>query len=144
MAGVDVITYEVLRARLDGIVREMEVAVMRTGFSTIVRESRDFSCCLTDHEGQVVGQGGHPSHMGAYPESVRGLLQFFSLDDMADGDAFLINHPYYSGCAHPNDMVVDELGVSRPHAGIRGGANGYWISDLGSRNGTFVNGEQVD
>jgi len=43
-----------------------------------------------------------------------------------------------------NDMVVDELGVSRPHAGIRGGANGYWISDLGSRNGTFVNGEQVD
>jgi N-methylhydantoinase B len=106
MAGVDVITYEVLRARLDGIVREMEVAVMRTGFSTIVRESRDFSCCLTDHEGQVVGQGGHPSHMGAYPESVRGLLQFFSLDDMADGDAFLINHPYYSGCPHANDMVV--------------------------------------
>ena len=42
-----------------------------------------------------------------------------------------------------NDMVVDEPGVSRQHAGIRGGADGYWISDLGSRNGTFVNGEQV-
>ena len=42
-----------------------------------------------------------------------------------------------------NDMVVDEPGVSRQHAGIRGGADGYWISDLGSRNGPFVNGEQV-
>ena len=42
-----------------------------------------------------------------------------------------------------NDMVVDEPGVSRQHAGIRGGSDGYWISDLGSRNGTFVNGDQV-
>ena len=37
MARVDPITYEVLRARLDGIVREMEKAVFRTGYSTIVQ-----------------------------------------------------------------------------------------------------------
>ena len=103
---VDLITYEVLRARLDGIVREMEAAVLRTGYSTIVRESNDFSCGILDNSGQVVGQGSHPAHMGAYPESIWGLLQFFSLEDMREGDAFLSNHPYYSGCPHANDMVV--------------------------------------
>ena len=35
----DVITQEVVRARVDGIMREMQAAVMRTGFSTIIRES---------------------------------------------------------------------------------------------------------
>ena len=76
MASVDPITYEVLRARLDGIVREMEKAVFRTGFSTIVRESHDFSCGVLDKQGRLVGQSNHPTHMAAYPESVKGLLQF--------------------------------------------------------------------
>ncbi len=106
MAHVDPITYEVLRARLDGIVREMEKAVFRTGFSTIVRESHDFSCGVLDRQGRLVGQSNHPSHMAAYPESIKGLLQFYSHDDMAEGDAFLANHPYYSGCPHANDMVI--------------------------------------
>ena len=38
-----------------------------------------------------------------------------------------------------NDIVVDEQGVSRQHASIRGDDNGFWVTDLGSRNGTFVN-----
>ena len=41
----------------------------------------------------------------------------------------------------PLDVVVDERGVSRQHAGIRGDSEGFWIADLGSRNGTFVNGD---
>lgn len=47
------------------------------------------------------------------------------------------------GRAPLNDVVVDERGVSRQHAGIRGDLEGFWIADLGSRNGTFVNGEKV-
>ena len=107
MTQADVITQEVIRARLDGIVREMQAAVLRTGFSTIIRESHDFSAGITDREGNVVGQYSPlPPHLGAYPECVKGVLQFYSYDEMEDGDCFLINHPYYSGCPHPNDMVV--------------------------------------
>ncbi len=107
MDTADVITQEVIRARLDGIVREMQAAVLRTGFSTIIRESHDFSAGITDREGNVVGQFSPlPPHLGAYPECVKGVLQFYSYDEMRDGDCFLINHPYYSGCPHPNDMVV--------------------------------------
>ena len=107
MSTVDVITQEVIRARLDGIVREMQAAVLRTGFSTIIRESHDFSAGITDRDGNVVGQYSPlPPHLGAYPECVKGVLQFYSYEEMEEGDCFLINHPYYSGCPHPNDMVV--------------------------------------
>ena len=47
------------------------------------------------------------------------------------------------GRATLSDIVVEGTGVSRQHASIRGSADGYWIADLGSRNGTFVNGVQV-
>jgi pSer/pThr/pTyr-binding forkhead associated (FHA) protein len=47
------------------------------------------------------------------------------------------------GRAALNDLVLDQPGVSRQHAGIRGDSEGYWIADLGSRNGTFVNGERL-
>ena len=47
------------------------------------------------------------------------------------------------GRASLNDIVVDEPGVSRQHAGIRGDAQGFTIADLGSRNGTFLNGERI-
>ena len=105
--SVDVITQEVIRARLDGIVREMQAAVLRTGFSTIIRESHDFSAGITDTSGAVVGQYSPlPTHLGAYPDCVQGLLEFYSMDEMQDGDCFLANHPYHSGCPHPNDMVV--------------------------------------
>lgn len=42
-----------------------------------------------------------------------------------------------------DDIVVDHPVVSRQHAAICGGPEGYWILDLGSRNDTFVNGEPV-
>ena len=103
----DVITQEVIRARLDGVVREMQAAVLRTGFSTIIRESHDFSAGITDVSGAVVGQYSPlPTHLGAYPDCARGLLEFYSLDEMEDGDCYLASHPYHSGCPHPNDMVV--------------------------------------
>ena len=107
MPDVDVILQEVVRARLDGIVREMQAAVLRTGFSTIIRESHDFSAGIVDREGKVVGQHSPlPPHLGAYPECVIGILKLYTYDEMEDGDCFLINNPYYSGCPHPNDMVV--------------------------------------
>ena len=107
MVAVDVITQEVIRARLDGIVREMQAAVLRTGFSTIIRESNDFSAAVLDRDGRTVGQDSPlPPHLGAYPECVQGILRLYDYDEMEEGDCFVINHPYYSGCAHPNDMVV--------------------------------------
>ena len=47
---------------IDGIVREMENAVFRTGFSTIVRESHDFSCGLMDATGRLVAHASRRAY----------------------------------------------------------------------------------
>ncbi len=107
MVDVDVITQEVIGARLNGIVNEMQIAIFRTGFSTIIRETHDFSCALLDWQGRLVGS--HSSvvaHNGAYPYCVAGVLQYYDYEDMREGDSFIINSAYHSGVPHPMDIVV--------------------------------------
>ena len=47
------------------------------------------------------------------------------------------------GRAPDNDIVVSDLSVSRHHAELRRVGEAYQIVDLGSHNGTFVNGQRV-
>jgi len=104
--AVDAVDLEVVKASLRGIVQEMQNALFRTGFSTIIRESQDASCALMDENGDVVAQ--HvvlPLHIGAFPACCAAVLKAFG-DTIADGDAFLINHPYHGGSPHAPDMAV--------------------------------------
>ena len=107
MVDVDIVTQEVIGTRLNGIVNEMQAAVFRTGFSTIIRETHDFSCGLLDRQGRLVGShSSADTHNGAYPYCVDGVLQYYDYEDMREGDSFLINSAYHSGVSHPMDMVV--------------------------------------
>ncbi len=108
MAGVkiDAVDLEVIRASLGGIVQEMQNSLFRTGFSTIIRESQDASCAVLDAQAQVIAQ--HvvlPLHIGAFPACCRAVLDAFDAE-IAEGDAFLINHPYEGGSPHAPDMAV--------------------------------------
>jgi N-methylhydantoinase B len=103
---VDAIDLEVVKASLSGIVQEMQNSLFRTGFSTIVRESQDASCALMNARGEVIAQ--HvvlPLHIGAFPACAAAVLAAYG-EDMAAGDAFLINHPYEGGSPHAPDMAV--------------------------------------
>jgi len=103
---VDAVDLEVVKASLRGIVQEMQNALFRTGFSTIIRESQDASCALMDRNGDVVAQ--HvvlPLHIGAFPACCAAVLKAFG-STIADGDAFLINHPYHGGSPHAPDIAV--------------------------------------
>jgi N-methylhydantoinase B len=103
---IDAVDLEVVKASLSGIVQEMQNSLFRTGFSTIVRESQDASCALMNAQGEVVAQ--HvvlPLHIGAFPACCGAVLNEFG-DSIAEGDAFLINHPYHGGSPHAPDIAV--------------------------------------
>jgi ABC-type multidrug transport system ATPase subunit len=48
------------------------------------------------------------------------------------------------GRAPENDMVIADLRVSRQHAELRSAGGAYEIVDIGSRSGTYVNGQRVE
>ncbi len=105
--AVDAITVEVVSQSLSGVVQEMQNSLFCTGYSTIIRESRDASCAILDPRGQVIAQHTVlPLHLGAFPACVEGLLELYRPDDMADGDSFVVNHPYYGGSPHATDMAI--------------------------------------
>jgi N-methylhydantoinase B len=84
----------------------MQNSLFRTGFSTIVRESQDASCALMNAGGEVVAQ--HvvlPLHIGAFPACTAAIIDRFR-GDIAEGDAFIINHPYHGGSPHAPDIAV--------------------------------------
>jgi N-methylhydantoinase B len=104
---VDPITLQVIQARLAGIVQEMQNSLFRTGYSTIIRESQDASCAILNTRGEVVAQ--HvvlPLHMGAFPACAAAILKNFPPDEIEEGDAFIVNHPYLGGSPHAPDMAV--------------------------------------
>src|SRR5207245_6710667 len=106
MRATDAVDLEVVKASLSGIVQEMQNSLFRTGFSTIVRESQDASCALMNAKGEVVAQ--HvvlPLHIGAFPACCSAIIAEFG-DTIAEGDAFLINHPYQGGSPHAPDIAV--------------------------------------
>jgi N-methylhydantoinase B len=102
---LDAVELEIIKASLDGIVQEMQNSLFRTGYSTIVRESQDASCAIMSAAGDVVAQ--HvvlPLHIASFPACCQAVIR--SYDDIAEGDAFLINHPYEGGSPHAPDMAV--------------------------------------
>lgn len=106
MRPADTVELEVVKASLSGIVQEMQNSLFRTGFSTIVRESQDASCALMNPRGEVVAQYVVlPLHIGAFPACAAAIIDQFG-DSIAQGDAFIINHPYEGGSPHAPDIAL--------------------------------------
>ena len=53
MTSPDPVTVQIIRSRVSSLMEEMDYRFYRSGYSTIVRESRDFSCVVTDRVGRI-------------------------------------------------------------------------------------------
>ena len=51
--------------------------------------------------------------------------------------------PFYLGRTESNDIMVNDVGVSGQHAKLCFEEGQFWIEDLESTNGTYVNGERI-
>lgn len=107
MPEADPITLEIIDSRLDEVVGEMQEVLYHTGYSTIIRESKDASAAITTAEGEVIGQAIRlPLHAGVFTPAVEAVYRYFPRGEIRDGDAFLMNDPYIGGSNHPPDFIL--------------------------------------
>jgi N-methylhydantoinase B len=101
---VDAITTQVVRNRIASLMQEMHYHFYRSGYSTIIRESRDFSCVILDHRGGLLVAPPMFFHAPVYRHLVAAILARHG-DKVAAGDMFVCNHPYDGGLPHVSDMA---------------------------------------
>lgn len=100
----DAITVQILRNKVASLVDEMHYHFYRSGYSTIIRESRDFSCVIVDRDGRLIVPPPMFFHAPVYRHLVGRILELYP-GDIADGDVFVCNHPYEGGLPHVSDMA---------------------------------------
>ena len=103
----DAVELELLWRRLISLVDEAAAALVRTSFSTVVRESHDFSCIVTDAAGESLVQATEsiPSFIGTLPATVKHFLRSFPAESLAPGDV-LITNDLWLGTGHLPDITV--------------------------------------
>ncbi len=107
--SLDPITLSVLRSALAGIAEEMGTVLVRSAYSSNIKERRDCSAALFDAAGRLVAQAEHiPVHLGAMPESVAAVMA----RDPAPGDVWILNDPYAGGTHLPDVTLVSPVDVA--------------------------------
>lgn len=103
----DLVTLEVIHHRLKSICEEMEDALLKSSFSTIVKEGKDCSTAVFDVQGQTVAQSmAIPIHLGTLMGSVPQILKVFPVSEAHEGDIFIANDPYSGGTHLPDITMV--------------------------------------
>ncbi len=104
--GIDSITLEVLWNRLIAVAEEAATEIVRTAFSTTIRESRNFAVLILNPGGQAIAQARStmPSFVGALPITAKKLLQVFPQETLAPDDLILTNDPWM-GTGHLQDLA---------------------------------------
>jgi hypothetical protein len=103
----DAVELELLWRRLISLVDEAAAALVRTSFSTLVLESHDFSCIVTDAAGESLVQATEsiPSFIGTLPATVKHFLRFFPPDSLAPGEGTMFMGLFGNGGWLPIDAA---------------------------------------
>ena len=105
--SLDPIQLEVLWNRLLSVANEQQTTLVRTAFSTIVRESLDLACGVFDTRGQMIGQSltGTPGHINPMATGAVHFLQTYPPETLEPGDVLVTNDPWQTA-GQVNDFTV--------------------------------------
>jgi N-methylhydantoinase B len=98
---------QIMWSRLIAVVEEQAQTLVRTAFSTSVREAGDLSAGVFDRDGNMLAQAvtGTPGHVNSMAAAVRHFLDAFPLRTMREGDHYITNDPWLT-CGHLHDLTV--------------------------------------
>ncbi|MDE2975406.1 MAG: hydantoinase B/oxoprolinase family protein [Gemmatimonadota bacterium] len=106
-ARVSALQDQIMWSRLVSVVEEQARTLVRTAFSTPVREAGDLSAGVFDLSGRMLAQAvtGTPGHVNAMAASVGFFLRDHPVQTLAEGDVLVTNDPW-EGTGHLNDFTV--------------------------------------
>lgn len=103
---VDPTDYAVISQALLAAAREMGGKLIRSAYSTILREAKDGSTGILDRNGLIVAQSELiPMHLGSMGAVMAPCLKLHPAETLQDGD-FLINNDPYNGGQHLQDIFI--------------------------------------
>src|SRR5258708_30354034 len=93
----------------------MELTLLKSAASPIVKEGLDASAALFNTHGETIAQAAAiPIHLGALQFAAQRLVRAFPPPLMRDGDAFLLNDPYDGGTPLPDITLAGPGFAHRP------------------------------
>ena len=97
--SVDRITFEVVNNALVGVAEQMAATILRTSYSTVIREMLDYSTAVFDLEGRIIAQSCRiPIHLNSMSRSLRTTLdETIPITEWRPGDIIVTNDPYKGG-----------------------------------------------
>ena len=101
------VSKQVMWNRLISVVEEQAQALVRTAFSTSVREAGDLSAGVYDAQGRMLAQAvtGTPGHVNAMADAVPHFMRRIGVETMKEGDVYITNDPW-EGTGHLHDITV--------------------------------------
>ena len=107
MSDIGEIRMQVMWNRLISVVEEQALTLLRTAFSTSVRESGDLSAGVFDPNGQMLAQAvtGTPGHVNTMAEAVLQFMNEIPRENMFEGDTYVTNDPW-QGTGHLHDITM--------------------------------------
>ena len=107
MSTPTTVAYQVMWNRLISIVEEQAQALVRTAFSTSVREAGDLSAGVYNTHGDMLAQAvtGTPGHVNAMADAVAHFIRRIGADNIFEGDVYITNNPW-EGTGHLHDITV--------------------------------------
>jgi N-methylhydantoinase B len=107
-ATIDPVTLSVFVNALTGIAEEMGAVLVRSSYSSNIKERRDCSCALFDADGLMIAQAEHiPVHLGAMGDTVAAVIE----RTPSPGDVFIVNDPFAGGSHLPDITLVAPVDV---------------------------------
>lgn len=104
-------TLEIFKHLFTSVAEEMGATLGRTGYSSNIKERRDYSCAVFLGDGRMLAQAAHiPVHLGAMPASVRAAISHGA--PFRPGDVMILNDPYLGGTHLPDITLVSPVFAS--------------------------------
>jgi N-methylhydantoinase B len=133
----DPIALQIQWSRLIAIMDEVDVALVRTSFSTIVGETRDFAVIMLDRHARSIAQSqlSSPAFTCSLPGATRTMLKQFPVETLKPGDVLITNDPWICHGHLPDLYIVTPVFIEgRVVAFLASAAH---VSDIGGRLDEF-------